>query len=105
MGVAKPAVAALAIGKPAVVAPMAGLATAPCAEPLVSKHKKATSGRAVEAQKGSSTLAAAASQGAAVPAPRSRADEARQLAMALSASMGTGTGGSVSEYDCIVYYK
>ncbi|DBA72599.1 TPA: hypothetical protein ACH3X2_010351 [Trebouxia sp. C0005] len=69
MGVAKPAVAALAIGKPAVVAPMAGLATAPCAEPLVSKHKKATSGRAVEAQKGSSTLAAAASQGAAVPAP------------------------------------
>ncbi|KAA6425419.1 MAG: hypothetical protein FRX49_04912 [Trebouxia sp. A1-2] len=96
MGVAKPAVAALAIGKPAVVAPMAGLATAPCAEPLVSKHKKATSGRAVEAQKGSSTLAAAASQGAAVPAPRSRADEARQLAMALSASMGTGTDELVS---------
>ncbi|KAL0037306.1 hypothetical protein WJX79_000689 [Trebouxia sp. C0005] len=52
--------------------------------------------RAVEAQKGSSTLAAAASQGAAVPAPRSRADEARQLAMALSASMGTGTDELVS---------
>ena len=96
-GVAKPAVAALETGKPAAVASMAGLASAPCAEPVVSKHKKATaatSGRAIEAQKGSSTLAAAApSKGSAVPAPRSKADEAHQLAMALSASMGADAGG------------
>jgi len=96
-GVAKPAVAALETGKPAAVASMAGLASAPCAEPVVSKHKKAlaaTSGRAIDAQKGSSTLAAAApSKGSAVPAPRSKADEAHQLAMALSASMGADTGG------------
>jgi len=96
-GVAKPAVAALETGKPAAVASMAGLASAPCAEPVVSKHKKAlaaTSGRAIDAQKGSSTLAAAApSKGSAVPAPRSKADEAHQLAMALSASMGADAGG------------
>ncbi len=102
-GVAKPAVAALDSSKPA-VASMVDLATASCAEPTVSKHKTATaasSGRAVEAEKGSSTLAAAAtSKGAAVPAPRSKADEARQLAMALSASMGADTGKSIVNYHC-----
>jgi hypothetical protein len=108
-GVAKPAVAAFDSSKPAAVAFMAGLAAASCAEPTVSKHKKATaasSGRAVEAEKGSSTLAAAAtSKGAAVPAPRSKADEARQLAMALSASMGADTGESVSEHECTACYE
>ena len=107
-GVSKPAVAAFDFSKSAAVASMAGLATAPCAEPMVSKHKKATaatSGRAVEGQKGSSTLVAAAGKAAAVPAPRSKADEARQLAMALSASMGADAGGSVSDYNCTACYK
>ena len=108
-GVAKPAVAALKSSKPAAVASIAGLATAPCAEPMVSKHTKATaasSGRAVEAEKGRSTLAAAAtSKGAAVPAPRSKADEARQLAMALSASMEADTGESMLHYNCTACYK
>ena len=102
-GVAKPAVAALDSSKPAAVSSMAGLATASCAEPTVSKHKTdtaASSGRAVYDRKGSSTLAAAA-----VPPPRSKADEARQLAMALSASMGAGTGEPVSHHKCSAFYE
>lgn len=107
-GVAKPAVAALDSSKPAAVAYMASLATAPSAEPMVYKHKKATAascGRAVETEKGSSTLAAAARKGAAVPGPRSKADEARQLAMAMSASMGADTGESVLPCNCTMCCK
>ena len=72
-------------------------ASATCSAPTANSNQKMpmmlNSSRAVETQVGTSGLAAAANRGAAVLAPRSKADEARQLAMALSASVGADTGG------------
>lgn len=89
---AKSAAAALAI-KPICHAAVTVSKTAVTAPASCGVKKAARPAATIAPAKSAPAAAAAANRGAAVLAPRSRADEARQLAMALSASVGADTGG------------
>ena len=102
---ARPA-ATIAPAKTAIPNAVSATYSAPTANSNQKMAMMLNGSRAVEAQVGTSgwaaapAAAAAVNRGAAVLAPRSKADEARQLAMALSASVGADTGGPFWAVPC-----